>query len=637
MVSVAFVANRYQSVIKKINTEQSEYALVSLDTRLEDFRADSEIAAESIASNDGLAAALEGANSAEVLTATKKAVSEYGLNVDFVTVADAKGKVLARTHSDKTGDSVIEQKNVSLALAGETTTHMDPGTEIPLSVRTGAPIRNAAGKIIGVVSTGYSLVNPAFVDALKESTGNEFTIFIGDERRNTTIMNGGERVVGTKLDPKIADIVLQKREVYLGETKILGEPYATAYKPILNSDGAAIGVLFSGVPLAEVRAMTQKTVVTSAVLVLVLAALIIVGLVIFARRRISGPLAALSQTAQELSQGNLSTQIDYTSNDELGQLADAFRSTVAFLQSYVHDISEKLQQMSRGDMRLRMELDYIGDFTEIRQSIEQIAQALNNTLHAINVAAEQVSIGASQVSSGAQALSAGSTEQAASVEELSATVIVVAQQAAENTESVRTATTLIEQATQGMDSGNSHMQQLTEAMAEIDSSSNQIAQITKVIEDIAFQTNILALNAAIEAARAGSAGKGFAVVADEVRTLAGKSAEAAKQTAGLIETSVGTVSRGAQISAQTAEILRDMGEKTVKINESISKVMQASTEQASAIEQIKLGLSQVSSVIQTNAATSEENAATSEELSAQAETLRQEVGQFELDTGNAHS
>lgn len=191
----------------------------------------------------------------------------------------------------------------------------------------------------------------------------------------------------------------------------------------------------------------------------------------------------------------------------------------------------------------------------------------------------------------------------------------------------------MQQAGIGVNAGNDHMEQLIEAMSDISSASTQIANITKVIEDIAFQTNILALNAAIEAARAGSAGKGFAVVADEVRNLAAKSAEAAKQTGELIQTSVVTVAKGMEISNQTAKILQDVGTSTVGVTSSFGKIEQSITEQTTAIEEIKNGLSQISAVVQTNAATAEENSATSEEMSAQAVTLRAEVGKFKIDEG----
>ena len=333
---------------------------------------------------------------------------------------------------------------------------------------------------------------------------------------------------------------------------------------------------------------------------------------------------------QKQQQSKLQVNINYESKDEMGQMAQTIRKTNGLLTSYIKDISEKLTWMSQGDMQFDIDLDYVGDFAAIKNAIQHTAYALNQTLQTINMAAEQVSTGASQVSSGAQELALGSAEQASSIEELSATVTKVADQAAANSENVRVATKYVEQTGTGVETGNAHMGQLTEAMTEINSASSQIASITKVIEDIAFQTNILALNAAIEAARAGEAGKGFAVVADEVRNLAAKSAEAAKRTSDLIQASVETVSKGTRITTQTAQILLDIRDKTKFVIDSISKIDDASAEQAAAIEQIKQGLHQVSSVVQTNAATAEENSATSEEMSAQATTLHEEVRKFKL-------
>ncbi len=364
-----------------------------------------------------------------------------------------------------------------------------------------------------------------------------------------------------------------------------------------------------------------------------LSILVTVGVVYLIRKSILSPVKEIEKVYERMAQGDLQAEISYDSRDELGNMARSIKKTNALIASYIRDISEKLSQMSRGDMRLQIDLDYIGDFDAIEQAMRNTATTLNQTLLAISTAAEQVSTGAAQVAGGAQALATGSSQQASSIEELSASVAKIAGQAADNSAHVKVATGHVEQAGAGVNAGNQQMKQLTEAMENIGSASGQIASITKVIEDIAFQTNILALNAAIEAARAGSAGKGFAVVADEVRNLAAKSAQAAKQTAELIQRSAITVAEGSQIASKTAQILSDVEIKTRLVNESIARINQASMDQASAIEQIRQGLNQVSSVVQTNAATAEENSATSEEMSAQAAALREEVEKFELDSG----
>lgn len=385
---------------------------------------------------------------------------------------------------------------------------------------------------------------------------------------------------------------------------------------------------------ADVQSETVTQIVErswfSMIFALIVSIVVTLGLTYIIRKSILTPVKEIVNVYDEMSKGNLHVNVNYESKDEMGQMAQSIRKTNEILISYINDIADKLQMMSNGDMRFDVDLDYIGDFAAIKQAIENTANSLNHTLQIINIAAEQVSTGATQVSSGAQALALGSTEQASSVEELNATVSNIADEAAANSKNVKIATQYVEQAGIGVETGNEHMEQLTKAMNDINTSSNQIAEITKVIEDIAFQTNILALNAAIEAARAGNAGKGFAVVADEVRNLAAKSAEASKQTSNLIQASVATVTKGAQITQETAQILQDIREKTKLVIGSITKIDESSAKQAVAIEEIKQGLNQVSSVVQTNVATAEENSATSEEMSAQAVTLHKEVSKFKL-------
>jgi methyl-accepting chemotaxis protein len=631
--SVAYISGGNQGTIVSIIEDRSQMALATMDFVLDEYRNDTTLAAQSLAGNEAIIEAIQRADAAAMRTVAKDVVASMQLRVDFVIVTDIKGNVFARTQSEKAWDSLYNLKSFSRALSGDVKAYTVITSDIPLGLCAGAPVKNELGNTIGVVLAGISLVNPSFVDRLKNMTGNEFTVYIGDERANTTIIKDGQRVVGTKLDPRIAKIVLEGRTAYTDQADILGAPFATAYKPILEADGNAIGVYFSGFPIAGIKTMSQNTIVNSVLIEFALVVAVIGILLWYIRRTIAKPLTAMSGIAGEMASGNLNLQLKHKSHDELGNLAEALSTMVSSLQGYIHDISDKLITMAKGDMCVHVDMEYIGDFAPIKAALMDISSSLNRTLLAINTAAKQVSTGASQVAGGAQALAARSAEQASSIDELSASIAKIARQAEENSAHVKDATGYVEQAGAGVNAGNQHMKQLTGAMGDIGTASGQIASITKVIEDIAFQTNILALNAAIEAARAGNAGKGFAVVADEVRNLAAKSAEAAKQTAELIRHSAATVEEGTQIAVKTAQILSDIESKDNLVSVSIKKVLESSSEQAAAIEQIQQGLNQVSSVVQTNAATAEENSATSEQMSAQAAALRGEVGKFTLDSG----
>lgn len=384
---------------------------------------------------------------------------------------------------------------------------------------------------------------------------------------------------------------------------------------------------------AEIDAQQIKILIleTISIVLVCIAAAFQIFATMFTRKKIITPLKTIQEVMLEFSKGNLSTECTLEEDtSELGMLVHSINRMRTQLVAYVNDIRDKLTQLAQGDFCVHMDIEYIGDFSEIKTSIEEISGALSDVFHEIDVAANEVSIGADQVSGGAQALSQGAVEQASAIEELSATMQDISSKVVRNAENTKQADEATEKAGAQVEESSQKMQELMSAMEEIKQTSGQIQSIIKTIDDIAFQTNILALNAAVEAARAGDAGKGFAVVADEVRNLAAKSAEASKNTQELIQNAIQAVENGTVLASDTAKGLETTAVNAGKVVEIIEKITEASDEQAQAIAQLSQGIDQISSVVQTNSATAEESAATSEELSGQASMLKVLMSRFKL-------
>lgn len=352
-------------------------------------------------------------------------------------------------------------------------------------------------------------------------------------------------------------------------------------------------------------------------------------------RGIKLPVFEIESAAAKMAQGDLDIEISYTSKDELGVMADQVRELVRKLKTIIDDENKFLARMASGDFTVdtTCEEEYIGGFRPLLISFRKIADKLNQTILQISESSAQVASGSDQVSNGAQALSQGATEQASSVQELAATINDISEKVKQNAEHANNASNMADTVGNEMHASNQKMQDMIQAMNNISNCSDEIGKIIKTIEDIAFQTNILALNAAVEAARAGEAGKGFAVVADEVRNLAGKSAEASKNTSQLIENTLKAVENGTTIADETALSLQQAVKNVEEVTNIISNISEASTNQADAIAQVTMGIDQISSVVQTNSATAEESAAASQELSSQSQIMKELVGRFRLKGG----
>lgn len=254
-----------------------------------------------------------------------------------------------------------------------------------------------------------------------------------------------------------------------------------------------------------------------------------------------------------------------------------------------------------------------------------IVKPLSMIISALNRGSAQTNAASQQIASASQSMAQGASEQAASLEETSSSLEEMSAMTRKNADAAQQAATLASEAQSSALRGNQSMEKMSEAIDRIQQSASQTAQIIKVIDEIAFQTNLLALNAAVEAARAGEAGKGFAVVAEEVRTLAMRSAEAAKNTANLIEQSVNHSRSGVTIVQEVGQTLREINDANQRVASFINEIAASSTEQATGIEQINKAVSQMDKVTQQNAAAAEESAAASEELASQAAELNASV------------
>ena len=258
-------------------------------------------------------------------------------------------------------------------------------------------------------------------------------------------------------------------------------------------------------------------------------------------------------------------------------------------------------------------------------TLKSINRGLHSAISDLSEGSEQVAAASSQVSTSSQQLAEGSSEQASSLEETSSSLEEMSSQTKQNAENANQADNLMKNANQVVVTANDSMKHLTGSMNEISKASEETSKIIKTIDEIAFQTNLLALNAAVEAARAGEAGAGFAVVADEVRNLAMRAAEAAKNTASLIEDTVRKVKDGGEIVTKTNEAFQQVSDNSKKVGDLVAEITAASKEQSQGIDQINKAMGEMDKATQTAAANSEESASASEELNAQAEEMKRVV------------
>lgn len=349
---------------------------------------------------------------------------------------------------------------------------------------------------------------------------------------------------------------------------------------------------------------------------------------------ITEPVQQIDAAVASLRKGELSNieMLTYESDDEFGDTIRMLKEAMNILSDYVREISQEVKLIAQGDLTRNGDdiTPFLGDFSELKESLVYILKRFNSTLSEISGIAEQVTHNAKEVESASKSLSDGATEQAGVIQELNATIDTVVDLAVDTAKETKNASERVKASANKANEEKEKMNVLLIEMEHITEISKEIGNIITDIEDIASQTNLLALNASIEAARAGEAGKGFAVVADQIGKLAADSAKSAVNTRDLIDKTLVEIQRGNSVTITTAEAFNQIISDMDSFAEMAENTMEKANAQAESLEQVGQGIEQLSGVVQSTAVSSEENTAISINLSEGADKMNERVNRFKL-------
>ena len=367
-----FLSLRFTEISSDLINDKLHANANSLSLFLDNSKANSRTAAVSMSRYYNAVRAIKEKNHDELLYIFTMAHDLY--NVNYFTITDENGIVLARTHDpDNFGDSVINQQNVYDAINGKTSSYFEEGTVVKVSVRTGAPVYDTDGTLVGVVSAGVRFDTENTIRDLKDLLNSEVTIFFGNVRIASTIMKNGQSIVGAIMDANIADIVIGRKTEYSGEADVLGERYIAFYKPLINAQGEAFATFFTGLPMTGLTERSNMSIRDGIILGLAGLAVSILLLYLIISR-ISKPLIILSNNMAHIADGNLTVDIDTKREDEIGTLGRSLQRIADTLHKLLEEIKYMLTEHERGNIDHHLNADdFNGGYKTLAKDILALA------------------------------------------------------------------------------------------------------------------------------------------------------------------------------------------------------------------------------------------------------------------------
>jgi len=346
---------------------------------LMDCERETKAAAISMSANTDVIKAVREGDKKELIRILTPAIDLF--NIGYYTVTDASGVVLARTHAQNSfGDSVLEQQCLKHALDGILATCYEEGVEARVSVRTGSPVYDSNGTLIGAVSAGIKLDSSEAVENLKNRFDADFTVFFGDIRVATTIIMGGEFITGTRLASEIAEIVIENKMEYFGDADILGENFSTFYLPLVNPQNEVFAILFAGKSNKQLITARNNFIITEILIGLIGLSVSVILLLLIATKIVK-PVKSLTHLVSEVAHGNIDVDIDRTkiTNDEIGVLILDIYSLIDIVKSMLSDLSHLTHDMSiLKDIEFQIDTGkYSGSYKEIIDRIKALADSFS--------------------------------------------------------------------------------------------------------------------------------------------------------------------------------------------------------------------------------------------------------------------